>query len=267
MGNSLKARFKIAEKGRFVRDSSDGNFDAAYRKAWEHANPSMFPRTPKVSLTPERRKSISDPTPSSALRCTSRSIGWRRRCFTTNYLGGGEPVRVIRCSRSLEGGRDRVLHRPRAEGRGTAQFQRRVYRNQKRKAENLITALGSNGFDPRRSASNFKGRAPWLEIGRKLGYAKKQFDESNGRGLREVLKRMGKAMCIPSRAMGPGEVRERGAGFFGPSWSTRGRPSSRRRGIDQTECAMHPNRQQTGLSPRQAWSDGRTRVGTKCDCA
>jgi hypothetical protein len=67
-----------------------------------------------------------------------------------------------------------------------------AYRSKKKKAESLIAALGSDGFDLL-AKFNFQGGAV-VEIGEKLGFTSKQFSASQGRGIREVLKRMEKAL-------------------------------------------------------------------------
>jgi len=191
IGDRLKAGFKIAEKGRFVRDSSDGNFDAAYRKAYELAKSEQVPKdtkgffdagTSQIHLRP-------DAVFGTALHESIHRLA--APVLYSNYLVAANRYVSSDAAEVLKEGVTAYFTDLVLKDEGLPNFND-AYRNKKRKAENLITALGSNGFDLV-ATFNFKGGAI-VEMGEKLGYTKKQFDESNGKGLREVLKRMGKAM-------------------------------------------------------------------------
>jgi hypothetical protein len=67
-----------------------------------------------------------------------------------------------------------------------------AYRGKKEKIANLVTTLGSDGFDLI-AKFNFKGSSI-VEIGEKLQFSRAQYVAAKNDGIREVLKRMEKAM-------------------------------------------------------------------------
>ena len=62
----------------------------------------------------------------------------------------------------------------------------------RKKSQKLVTALGSDGFDLI-AKFNFKASSI-VEIGEKLGFTRTQYIAAKSDGIREVLKRMAKAM-------------------------------------------------------------------------
>jgi hypothetical protein len=66
-----------------------------------------------------------------------------------------------------------------------------AYRSEKKKAESLIAALGSDGFDLM-AKFNFKGNI--IEIGQKWGFTSKQFGVDPGKFIKDVLNRMKQAI-------------------------------------------------------------------------
>lgn len=190
IGDRLAGCFRIAQKGRFVWHSTDGNFDDAYRKAYEldssqtvakHTKGFFDPRKSEVHLR-------QDATFGTALHEAVHRLA--SPAVYKVYL-----QQAIKISSNLtevlkEGVTafftDVILNEE-----GLPNFND-AYRSKKRSVETLIAALGQDGFDLI-ARLNFKGTGI-IEIGEKLGFTSKQFSAAEGGGIREVLKRMEKAL-------------------------------------------------------------------------
>jgi hypothetical protein len=186
IGDKLKAGFSIAEKGKFVHASSEGNFDNAYRKAYSETvskdTTGFFdPKKSEVHLRPKAKFGTAlhesmHRLASPALYGSYLQEAMKISSNLTEVLKEGVTAFFT----------DAVLN-----DEGLPNFND-AYRSKKKKAESLIAALGSDGFDLI-AKFNFQGGAV-VEIGEKLGFTSKQFSASQGRGIREVLKRMEKAL-------------------------------------------------------------------------
>jgi hypothetical protein len=190
IGDKLKAGFSIAEKGKFVHASSEGNFENAYRKAYDMKSSEMVSKDTTGFFDPKKSEVHLRP---KAKFGTALHESMHRLASPALY--GSYLQEAMKISSNLtevlkEGVTafftDEVL-----KDEGLPNFND-AYRSKKKKAESLIAALGSDGFDLI-AKFNFQGGAV-VEIGEKLGFTSKQFSASQGRGIREVLKRMEKAL-------------------------------------------------------------------------
>jgi hypothetical protein len=188
IGDKLTGGFKIAEKGKFIHDSTDGNFDDAYRKAYDLNSSNTVPKDVKGFVDPKTSEIHVRPSAQfgtalheSVHRLASPAL---YRSYLRTAKISTDMVEVLK-----EGitafFTDSIL-----KDEGLPNFND-AYRNQKKKVETLITALGSDGFDLI-AKLHFKGNI--IEIGEKLGFTAKQFNAAPGDGIREVVKRMEQAM-------------------------------------------------------------------------
>lgn len=189
IGDKLKSGLRIGEKGKFVKESSNDNFDAAYRNAYDlHKSDSVpghvmgfyDPKNAKIHLRPEARFG------------TALHEAVHKLASPNMYVG------IVPMAMKVSAKLGEVL----LEGL-TAYFTDVIlkeeelppfnsYADLKRKAEQLTTALGSNGFDLM-AKLNFKGAA-LVEIGDKLGLTTKQYADLKTDGAVEVLRRMNKLL-------------------------------------------------------------------------
>jgi len=188
IGDKLKAGFSIAEKGKFVHASSEGNFENAYRKAYgasetvsKDTTGFFDPKKSEVHLRPKAK--FGTALHESMHRLASPAL-------YGSYLQ--EAMKISsNLTEVLKEGVTAFFTDAVLQDEGLPNFND-AYRSKKKKAESLIAALGSDGFDLI-AKFNFQGGAV-VEIGEKLGFTSKQFSDSQGRGIREVLKRMEKAL-------------------------------------------------------------------------
>ena len=183
IGDRLKSGFKIAEKGKFVKELSDSNFDASYRKAYELDSSQTVPSSTRGFYDPKTSEIHLRP---EAKFGTALHEAIHRLATATMYS------RFLPAAKQISENLTEVL----AEGM-TAYFTDFVLdeeklpnfndanRDRKKKVENLVTTLG---FDLV-AKFNFKGAAV-VEIGNKLGLSTKQYGDLKGEGLKEVLKRI-----------------------------------------------------------------------------
>jgi Domain of unknown function (DUF4157) len=190
IGDRLKGGFKIAEKGKFVHDSSDGNFENAYRNTYG-LNPSdpiptqtsgfFDPKKSEVHLRPGAK--FGTALHESVHRLASPGL-------YTSYLTMANKISTNLVEVLSEGVTafftDCILR-----DEGLPNFND-AYRSKKTKVETLIKALGPDGFDLM-AKFNFQAGAI-MEIGEKLGFTREQFGAARGRGIEEVLKKMESAM-------------------------------------------------------------------------
>ena len=181
---------KIAEKGKFVHETNDTNFDNAYRDAYDLPSGDTVPKSTKGFLNTKKSEIHLRP---DALFGTALHEAVHRLASPRLY---GEFLPIAkRISSTLtevlsEGVTafftDEILKEEELPNFNDA------YRSQKDKAKNLIDALKPNGFDMMGNF-NFKGSGI-VEIGEKLGFTRKQYGEAKDDANKEVLKKMEKVL-------------------------------------------------------------------------
>jgi len=181
---------KIAEKGKFVHETNDTNFDNAYRDAYD-LNAGVT--VPKSTMGFLNTKKSEIHLRSNALFGTALHEAVHRLASPRLY-GDFLPL-ANKISSTLtdvlsEGVTafftDEIL-----KEEGLPNFND-AYRTKKDKAKNLIDALKPDGFDMI-ATFNFKGSGI-VEIGEKLGFTRKQYGEAKNDAVKEVLKRMEKVL-------------------------------------------------------------------------
>ena len=190
IGDKLKVGFKIAEKGKFVQETSDGNFDNAYRDAYDVSAGETVPKSTMGFLNTKKSEIHLRP---NALFGTALHEAVHRLASPRLY---GEFLPIANKISStltevLKEGvtaffTDEILKEEKLPNFNDA------YRSKKDKAKNLIDALKPDGFDMLANF-NFKGSGI-VEIGEKLGFTRKQYGDAKADGVKEVLKRMEKVL-------------------------------------------------------------------------
>ena len=190
IGDRLTAGFRIAEKGKFVWDSTDGNFDDAYRNAYELDSSRTVAKDTKGFFDPKKSEIHLRPDAKFGTALHESVHRLASPALYKLYLQEANKISANLTEVLKEGVTafftDLIL-----KDEGLPNFND-AYRSKKKNVETLITALGSDGFDLI-AKFNFKGTGV-IEIGQKLGFTSKQFSASQGGGIREVLKRMEKAL-------------------------------------------------------------------------
>ena len=190
IGDKLKAGFSIAEKGKFVHASSHGNFDNAYRKAYDMKSSETVSKDTTGFFDPKKSEVHLRPKAKFGTALHESMHRLASPALYGSYLQ--EAMKISsNLTEVLKEGVTAFFTDAVLQDEGLPNFND-AYRSKKKKAESLIAALGSDGFDLI-AKFNFQGGAV-VEIGEKLGFTSKQFSDSQGRGIREVLKRMEKAL-------------------------------------------------------------------------
>ncbi len=190
IGDRLKSGFRIAEKGKFIRDSTDGNFDAAYRNAYELDSSNNVSKATTGFF--DSKKSEVHLRPGAAFGTALHESVHRLAspALYSLYLQVAKKISSSLTEVLKEGVTafftDLILRDEQLPNFNDA------YRTQKSKVGNLIKALGTDGFDLIANF-NFKG-VGIIEIGEKLGYTRTQFSAAKGKGVHDVLKLMDKAL-------------------------------------------------------------------------
>ena len=186
IGDRLKAGFKIAEKGKFVQDTSDGNFDDAYRDAYDLSSGDTVPKSTMGFLNTKRSEIHLRPNAlfGTALHESVHRLASPR--LYADFLPLANKISSDLTEVLKEGVTafftDEILKEEKLPNFNDA------YRSKKKKADNLIDALKPDGFDLI-AKFNFRGSGI-VEIGEKLGFTRKQYGDAKGDGIKEVLKRM-----------------------------------------------------------------------------
>jgi hypothetical protein len=190
IGDRLNAGFRIAEKGKFVQASTDGNFDDAYRDAYNLDSSTTVPKHTEGFF--DSKKSEVHLRPGAKFGTALHEAVHRLASASLYRVFLQEAMKIsTNLTEVLKEGVTAFFTDLILKDEGLPNFND-AYRSKKRKAETLIAALGSDGFDLI-AKFNFKGTGV-IEIGEKLGFTRKQFSDSKGRGTREVLKRMDKVL-------------------------------------------------------------------------
>ena len=190
IGDRLKGGFRISEKGKFVRDSTDGNFDDAYRKAYELSSSDSVSKGTTGFFDPKKSEIHVRP---GAIFGTALHESLHRLAspaLYSSYLGVAGKVST-RLMEVLKEGVTAFFTDTVLNDEGLPDFND-AYRSKKKQARGLIASLGAGGFDLI-ARFNFKGSGI-IEIGEKLGFTRQQFSASKGNGIPEVMKRMDKTL-------------------------------------------------------------------------
>jgi hypothetical protein len=190
IGGRLKAGFSIAEKGKFIHESNDGNFENAYRKAYDLNTADPVPKQTQGFYDPKTSEVHVRP---GAEFGTAMHESVHRLASPNLYDGLLKTANDISTSFAevLQEGVTAFFTDSILKDEGLPNFND-AYRSKKRKAETLIAALGDDGFDLI-AKFNFKGSSI-VEIGEKLGFTRDQYVAAREKGIREVMKRMEQAM-------------------------------------------------------------------------
>ena len=188
IGDRIEHGFRIAEKGKFIQDSTDGNFDDAYRKAYELSSSDYVSKDTNGFYDPKRSQIHLRPNAEFGTALHESIHRLASPALYKHYLPLANKVSTNLTAVLKEGVTafftDCILKDEELPNFNDA------YRSQKNKAERMIGALGTGGFDLI-ATFNFKGTGV-IEIGEKLGYTKKQFGAAKGNGTTEVLKLLDK---------------------------------------------------------------------------
>jgi hypothetical protein len=189
IGDRLKGGLKIAEKGKFIQDSTDGNFDDAFRKAHKLNSADTVSKDTKGFF--DRKKSEIHLRPDAEFGTALHESVHRLAspALYGTYLPAASNISNDLFEVLKEGltafFTDSIL-----KDEGLPKFID-AYPRQKKKAATLITAFGSDGFD---LMANFNFKGNIIEIGKRWGFTSKQFGADPGKVIREVLAKMEKAM-------------------------------------------------------------------------
>ncbi len=190
IGDKIQGGLRIAEKGKLVHELSDGNFEDSYRKAYNLNSGETVPKSTMGFFDPKKSEIHLRP---DALFGTALHEAVHRLAspaLYSTYLSKAKEVSSTLLDVLVEGVTafftDEILKEEKLPSFNDA------YRSKKEKAQNLVDALKPDGFDLMANF-NFKGTHV-IEIGEKLGYTRKQFGDSKGAGIKEVMKRMAKAL-------------------------------------------------------------------------
>ena len=189
IGARLKG-IKIAQKGKFVHETNDTNFDNAYRDAYDLNAGDTVPKSTMGFLNTKKSEIHlrSNALFGTALHEAVHRLASQR--LYSDFLPLANKISSTLTDVLSEGVTafftDEIL-----KEEGLPNFND-AYRTKKDKAKNLIDALKPDGFDMI-ATFNFKG-AGIVEIGEKLGFTRKQYGEAKNDAIKEVLKRMEKAL-------------------------------------------------------------------------
>ena len=189
IGARLKG-IKIAQKGKFVHETNDTNFDNNYRDAYDLNAGDTVPKSTMGFLNTKKSEIHlrSNAIFGTALHEAVHRLASPR--LYSDFLPLANKISSTLTDVLSEGVTafftDEIL-----KEEGLPNFND-AYRTKKDKAKNLIDALKPDGFDMI-ATFNFKG-AGIVEIGEKLGFTRKQYGEAKNDAVKEVLKRMEKVL-------------------------------------------------------------------------
>jgi len=189
IGARLKG-IKIAEKGKFVHETNDTNFDNNYRDAYDLDAGVTVPKSTMGFLNTKKSEIHlrSNAIFGTALHEAVHRLASPR--LYSDFLPLANKISSTLTDVLSEGVTafftDEIL-----KEEGLPNFND-AYRTKKDKAKNLIDALKPDGFDMI-ATFNFKGSGI-VEIGEKVGFTRKQYGDAKDDANKEVLKRMEKVL-------------------------------------------------------------------------
>lgn len=191
IGGRLQKGFKIAEKGKFVLEVTDGNFDDAYRGAYDLASSTTVskdtlgfydPDTSEIHLRPNTEFG-------TALHESMHKLAAKDLYV---FLSTAQEVSENFMEVIKEGltayFTDIVL-----QEEGLTNYID-AYSRLKKQAGELVTGLGSNGFDLMANFNFVSAGGGLVKIGNELGLSTQEFANLKGKGQKEVFKRMNKLL-------------------------------------------------------------------------
>ena len=189
IGDRLKGGFQIGEKGKFVKDLNDGNFETAYRGAYDV--PKSDPVPAHVMGFYDRKKNTIHLRPKAEFGTALHEAVHKLASptFFDRFLTVASQVSKSLVEVLLEGFTayftDTILHEEQLPSYNS-------YADLKNKAEQMVKGLGPNGFDLM-AKFNFKG-AGLIEIGNQLGLTTQEYTRLQAGAGKEVLRRMNKLL-------------------------------------------------------------------------
>ena len=185
IGDRIK-KTKIAEKGKFIKELSDGNFENSYRSAYDldsgNPVPSHFvgfydSKTREIHLRPDAEFG-------TALHEAVHKLA--SPALYANHLPAAQKV-SNKLAEVLKEGVTAYFTDAILKEEELPAFKDAYSRN-KKSAANLVAAMGADGFDLL-AKFNFKGTAI-MEIGRALGMSDKQITDAGSRIIPAVLEKI-----------------------------------------------------------------------------
>jgi hypothetical protein len=191
IGNKLTAGLKVAEKGKFVHEITDANFDSAYQKAYSLNSSTMVPKDTKGFLDPNTSEIHVRPKAEFGTALHEAVHRLASPNLYKKYLSVADTISTD-LAEVLKEGMTAYFTDCILKDEGLPNYND-AYRGKKEKVVNLVTALGKDvGFDLI-ATFNFKA-SNIVEIGEKLGFTRTEYIAAKNNGIREVLKRMAQKM-------------------------------------------------------------------------
>lgn len=189
IGDKLKGGLRIDEKGKFVKDTNDGNFETAYRQAYDVHKSESVPA--HIMGFYDRKKNAIHLRPKAEFGTALHEAVHKLASPTLfdRFLTVAGEVSKPLVEVLLEGFTayftDTILSEEQLPPYNS-------YADLKNKAAQIVNGLGSNGFDLM-AKFNFKG-AGLIEIGNQLGLTTQQYSQLQAGAGKEVLRRMSKLL-------------------------------------------------------------------------
>lgn len=186
IGDRLTGGLKIAEKGHFVKELSDANFDSAYRKTYEESAgdtvPSYVmgfydPNASTIHLRPDAK--FGTALHEAVHRLAAPSVYSLMSTVASKISDDLVKVLVEGVTAYFT---DTIV-----QDEGLPNFVD-AYSSSKKKAAAIVAALGKDGFEVM-ATYNFKTGSV-LEIGKRLGISEKQYAALKGTVVSEILKKV-----------------------------------------------------------------------------
>ena len=186
IGDRLTGGLKIAEKGHFVKELSDSNFDSAYRKTYEESAgdtvPSYVmgfydPNASTIHLRPDAK--FGTALHEAVHRLAAPNVYSLMSTVASKISEDLVKVMVEGVTAYFT---DMIV-----QDEGLPNFID-AYSSLKKKAATIVAALGKDGFDVM-ATYNFKTGSV-LEIGKRLGISEKQYAALKGTVVSEILKKV-----------------------------------------------------------------------------
>ncbi len=189
IGERLKSGLRMAEKGKFVQATNNGDFETAYRNAYDIHKSETVPG--HIMGFYDRNKATIHLRPQAKFGTALHEAVHKLASptFYDRFLPAAISISKNLGEVLLEGltsyFTDAILDEEKLPPFNS-------YPDLKKKAEQLATTLGADGFDLL-AKFNFKGGAI-IEIGNKLGLTTKQYTDLQTKAAKEVLTRMNKVL-------------------------------------------------------------------------
>jgi hypothetical protein len=185
IGDKLKGGFKIAQKGKFIQEPSDSQFETAFRAV----NGSVPDKGTVGFFDPKKSEVHLRPTAKFGTALHESVHRLASPALASSYWLVAQDISTDLLDVLKEGMTayfaDKILNDEQLPNFNDA------YRNQKHKVEALETALKTDGFDV---IAKFNFQANITAIGEKLGVTPQQFQNDFPQRLRAILTEINKAI-------------------------------------------------------------------------